>query len=429
MTSHARFTTHPPFLARGLAVAALAPLLLLATPACSTTVDGADQGDSASVTDPLSSSYDECFVNDWYGDGTCDTGCAEPDPDCMTAECDAACAGVCDALWSGDSAPAVPSNCSADSCDCGEAPVECPDVCQAQCSGEPAPAVPDGCPAVPCDCAALTATDQVPPTLLQSGVPGGTPRCGMDEPDPATRAAVDATDAADAAAEASSGVAASSSKRTIPVVFHVIRYANPPDGHLSGNVPRKRLVRQIRVMNDAYAKTAFRFTLKKITRTTNNNWFYMDKGSRAEKRAKNALHAGGKGTLNVYTTGTLTYLGWGTFPWWNSGKQDGIVINYGTLPGGWQDHYDQGDTLVHEAGHWLGLYHTFQGGCSGGDKVGDTAAEASPAFGCPGGRDTCTGQAGNDPIRDYMDYTYDSCMNRFSTGQRRRMKRVTTRYR
>ena len=216
---------------------------------------------------------------------------------------------------------------------------------------------------------------------------------------------------------------------TINVYFHVI---NKGSGLANGDIPDSQITDQMNELNAAYAPTGWQFALVQTTRTTNANWYRMQMGSQAEKNAKRTLHQGTADDLNIYTAnlgGGL--LGWATFPWQYTGKpkMDGVVILFSSVPGGSTPNYNEGDTATHEVGHWMGLYHTFQGGCANpGDMVSDTPGEASSAFACPEGRDTCS-SPGLDPIHNFMDYTYDSCMFEFTPGQDTRMDQQFTQYR
>ena len=231
---------------------------------------------------------------------------------------------------------------------------------------------------------------------------------------------------------------------TIGVYFHVV---NKGKGIENGDVPTKWLHDQIDVLNAAYAgsdptaaptsaNTPFRFSLIGVDRTTNAAWFNSGIDSAEEREMKTALHVGGANTLNFYVNNAGgVYLGWATFPFWYASDptQDGVVVLYSSLPGGdccEPRVYNQGDTGTHEVGHWLGLFHTFQGGCAANynDFVSDTPSERSPAFGCPVGRDTCPGP-GVDPIENFMDYTEDYCMYQFTSGQSSRMEALSALYR
>ncbi|MFC7546286.1 zinc metalloprotease [Plantactinospora sp. GCM10030261] len=229
------------------------------------------------------------------------------------------------------------------------------------------------------------------------------------------------------------GPAAPLASITIPVVVHVIQENSTRAG---GNIPDSMINSQITVLNQSFAgstggaATAFGFQLQSINRVVNPSWYPIVQGSSAERSMKSSLRQGGKGTLNLYL-GELSdgLLGWATFPTRRLSSQDGVVALNESLPGGTATNYNQGDTGTHEVGHWLNLYHTFQGGCSGsGDQVSDTPAEASPAYQCPTGRDTCSAP-GLDPIRNFMDYTYDSCMYQFTSGQASRMLTAWNAYR
>lgn len=216
----------------------------------------------------------------------------------------------------------------------------------------------------------------------------------------------------------------------IPTIFHVI--SDYPLSAAEKLRYETMISAQLQVLNDSYAgrtapdasDTPFRFDLAGIDYTVNAAWYTVTPG-KTEREMKQALYQGDSTTLNVYTANIGDgLLGWSYFPKaYNNGRGylDGVVMLDESMPGGTVAPYNQGDTLTHEVGHWLMLYHTFQGACgAAGDFVTDTPKEAVPQFGCPEGADTCAAP-GLDPVHNFMDYSVDSCMNMFTAGQAKRM--------
>ena len=226
-------------------------------------------------------------------------------------------------------------------------------------------------------------------------------------------------------------------RATVPTYVHVVSL---PDG--TGNVSDRAIRDQIRVLNNTFAggeggyNTGFSFDLAGVTRTVNADWYYAGPSTSAERDMKRALRQGGDNALNIYLTTAGAYLGWAYYPNQlnhnGSAYLDGIVIDWESMLGTsttYAGRYDQGETATHEAGHWLNLAHTFEGGCNNwGDHVDDTPPELTPTSGCPAGKDTCS-EPGLDPIHNYMDYSYDQCYTEFTQGQALRMQDAWLTYR
>lgn len=162
-----------------------------------------------------------------------------------------------------------------------------------------------------------------------------------------------------------------------------------------------------------------------ITRTTNNTWF-GDSGAYYD-----VLNWDADQYLNIYTnqaSGALGYVP--SLP--QSGlvgaSHDRVVILWSAFgrnaPIGPPFHL--GRTATHEVGHYLGLHHTFNGGCASaatcytnGDLICDTNPEGSPVFGCPSSSNSCSSP---DPFHNYMDYSDDDCYEEFTPEQVNRMR-------
>ena len=228
---------------------------------------------------------------------------------------------------------------------------------------------------------------------------------------------------------------------TIPVVVHVIQKSNG-----QGYISPAKVQSQIDVLNEDFlaiagsdgapgTDSAIQFELASvdpsgspttgITYSTNDTW-YGDGGG-----YWNSLAWDTKNYLNIYTNSASGNLGY--VPGFPQGgnlvgsKSDRVVVLWSSFGqnGPIGPPYNKGRTTTHEVGHYLGLYHTFQGGCASsacytsGDTVCDTNRESSPTYGCSANKSSC---GSSDPIHNYMDYSDDLCMWEFTPEQVNRMR-------
>ena len=249
------------------------------------------------------------------------------------------------------------------------------------------------------------------------------------------------------AQETRPGVVARSVEPLLPDTVVIPVYAHVIKGRHRGEQTRvgpRRLRNLLTILNNGMAarqsststSARYRFRLADVDYRKRDSWYHAFFYGPRDRKMKRALHRGNARTLNLYINGggprNQPVLGWARFPWQyaSAPRLDGVSVHVASLPGGRATGYNQGDTLIHETGHWLGLFHTFENGCEApGDLVVDTAPEAEPSFFCQTTRDTCPGDLDRDPVRNFMDYSLDSCMNMFTERQVLRMDAAFERYR
>ncbi|MCB9898525.1 MAG: hypothetical protein H6825_11015 [Planctomycetes bacterium] len=220
---------------------------------------------------------------------------------------------------------------------------------------------------------------------------------------------------------------------SIPVVWHVITTKSG-----GGNVTDTAIQQNMQVLNEDFRAFAgslgadgtdarIEFTLAGITRTKSNSW-YNDQGTYWNSLAWDTTRY-----LNIYTNSAGGNLGYAYVP---SGggvvgqPWDGVRLYWAAVgkPSPYGAPYHLGRTATHEVGHYLGLYHTFDGGCAtasspgcytSGDLICDTNSEAAPQ-----GSGSCSSSSCGtpNPTDNYMDYSDDACMTEFTQDQARRMR-------
>jgi hypothetical protein len=208
-------------------------------------------------------------------------------------------------------------------------------------------------------------------------------------------------------------------------------------------VKPQHLTYQMSRLNSAYSGTGFFFTMDsvevfyddKMKDSCNTDPCYVSEDCDFFQYTLPKVALDSARVLNVVLCELRSYYGEAQFPWTvpESHPQQYVEVGFNSFSN--MAKKMLGMTLVHEAGHYLGLLHTFGewGTCDNpGDYVADTpisseaASETQP---CTTKLDSCPKAKGLDPFSNYMNYAADACMTSFTKGQIARMQFAVQKYR
>ena len=225
----------------------------------------------------------------------------------------------------------------------------------------------------------------------------------------------------------------------IPVYFHII---HKTDG--TGYVSRKRVDEQMAVLNEDFGGTSFngdsgynttiQFELVAVDYVENDEWYAA---TYENTEFRSALAQSPDRYLNIYTQNPTAngqvLLGYATLPAGSAGTStDGVVMKHETIGGRNNGYgaYNHGRTLAHEVGHYLGLFHTFQGEvCDNTYTTQDLIIDTPPQSAADTGTEASSTCGVTSAIENYMNYSQDAALNTFTVEQTNRMICSQTSYR